>query len=181
MKPGPTVVLSCVLLVPPAVAGVEDTFDYFVNNWNVIGLPDYFYGSRITPDNEMYLANGTAVRIRVGSALTRLSRANGKRARDGWMPIMDVTSSDGAVRYHIAYWATPLPDVKDWQKAFGWPTEGENYLNWVSIQATNTSTAVAEARADVRPDTSAYADRQAPPWGYISPPFESPRKHSRQY
>jgi len=82
----------------------------------------------------MYLAGGTALRVRVGRALTPLSRAQGKRARNGWMPVIEVTAADGPVRYEIAYWATPLPDARDWQKAFNWPTEGENYLNWISIQ-----------------------------------------------
>jgi hypothetical protein len=75
------VLLLCTFVVRPASAGIEDSFDYFVNNWNVVGLPDYMYGSRITPDNEMYLAAGTALRVRVGRALTSLSRAQGKRAR----------------------------------------------------------------------------------------------------
>jgi hypothetical protein len=32
-------------------------------------------------------------------------------------------------------WSTPLPSVKDWQKAFDWPTEGENFLNWIQMGA----------------------------------------------
>ena len=142
MRFAPSLLLSCALLAPSAVADVQDTFDYFVNNWNVVGLPDYFHGSRITPNNELYLDGGTAVRIRVGHTLTPLSRAQGKRALHGWMPIIEVTAMDGAVRYQIAFWVTPRPDAKDWQKAFRWPTEGENYLNWISVQATNTSTEV---------------------------------------
>ena len=34
-----------------AMKSVEH-FDYFSNNWNVVGLKDYIHGSRITPDNE---------------------------------------------------------------------------------------------------------------------------------
>src|ERR1035441_7450254 len=173
MRFAPSLLLSCALLAPSAVADVQDTFDYFVNNWNVVGLPDYFHGSRITPNNELYLDGGTAVRIRVGHTLTPLSRAQGKRALHGWMPIIEVTAMDGAVRYQIAFWVTPRPDAKDWQKAFRWPTEGENYLNWISVQATNTSTEVLEAKADVRPDVAGYTDKLAP--------IKSPRKHTREY
>ena len=173
MKYGLAVLLSCVLLAPSAMAGIEDTFDYFVNNWNVIGLPDYLHGSRITPQNDMYLDGGTAVRIRVGRTLTPLSRAQGKRAMHGWMPIIEVTAEDAPVRYQITYWATPLPDAKDWRKAFSWPSEGENYLNWITVKATNTSRATAEAKADVRPDPACYTDKEAE--------FKSPRKLSRQY
>ena len=60
-------------------------------------------------------------------------------------------ASDGPVRYSVTYWATPLPDVRNWQKAFDWPTEGENYLNWILVQATNTSDQPAEANAEVQP------------------------------
>ena len=173
MKFAWNVLLCCVLPIPSAVAGVEDTFDYFVNNWNVVGLPDYMYGSRITPDNAMYLSGGTAVRIRVGRTLTPLSRKEGKLARDGWMPIIQVTASDGPVRYDVTYWATPLPDSRDWQKAFRWPVETENYLNWITVKATNTSSQTAEAKADVRPDPAGY--KQTPP------DFQSPRKQTRAY
>jgi hypothetical protein len=38
----------------------------------------------------------------------------------------------------VSAWATPLPTVEDWQKAFDWPTEGENYLNWIVVEATNS-------------------------------------------
>lgn len=173
MKFGPLVLLWCILPPASAIAGGEESFDYFVNNWNVIGLPDYLYGSRITPNNEMYLAGGTAIRIRVGRRLTALTRAQGKLARNGWMPILRTTASDGPVRYDIAWWATPLPDARDWQKAFRWPTEGENYLNWISIKATNTSGETVEAKADIRPDPAGHAEKP--------PEFQSPRKHTRGY
>ena len=173
MRFGFWVLLFCTLGVRPASAGVEDSFDYFVNNWNVVGLPDYMYGSRITPDNEMYLAGGTALRVRVGGALTPLSRAQGKRARNGWMPVIEVTAADGPVRYEITYWATPLPNARDWQKAFSWPTEGENYLNWITVRATNTSATAAEAKAEVAPDPAAHPDPLTP--------VQHPRKHTRVY
>ena len=165
--------LLCAFVVPSAYAGVEDNFDYFTNNWNVIGLPDYMYGSRITPDNAVYLADATTLRIRVGRALTPLSRAQGKLAKNGWMPIIEVAAEDGPVRYQITYWATPLPDAKDWQKAFSWPTEGENYLNWITIRATNTSSSPAEAKADVTPDPAGHPNKEAA--------IQHPRKHTRVY
>ena len=163
----------CALLAQFATAAVPDHFDYFVNNWNVIGLPDYLHGSRITPANELHLAGGTAVRIRVGGTLAPLSRAHGKLARNGWMPIMQVAAADGPVRYTISFWATPLPDAGDWQKAFGWPTEGENYLNWISVKAVNTSGAPAEAKAAIQPDPAGYAPRLAQ--------FKSALQHTREY
>ncbi len=46
------------------------------------------------------------------------------------------TEEDG-VRYEFTLWATPLPTVKDWRAAFDWPTEGDNFLNWVRVKATN--------------------------------------------
>ena len=172
MKLRGILLLGCAL-VSAAAGGVEDTFDYFVNNWNVVGLPDYFHGSRITPNNELYLAGGTAVRIRVGSALAPLSRAQGKRAREGWLPIIETSASDGPVRYDITFWATPLPDARDWQKAFGWPTEGENYLNWITVKATNGSGQPAAAVVEVRPDPAGWVDQQAA--------LKIPVKHAREY
>ncbi len=111
-----------------------ENFDYFTNNWNVIGLKDYVHGSRMTPDNQLVLADKVPVQIRIGPDRRPLSRDNPKRLLHGWMPIVVVTADDGPVRYEITMWATPLPDVKDWQQAFDWPTEGENFLNWIRVQ-----------------------------------------------
>jgi len=115
-------------------------FDYFKNNWNVIGLKDYVHGCRITPDDELLLSGKTPIQIRFGVDATPLARKHGKRALFGWMPIMQVTTTDGAVKYDFTYWATPLPSVRDWEKAFYWPTEGENFLCWLQVKVTNTST-----------------------------------------
>jgi hypothetical protein len=163
----------CVLFPALAPAAVEDDFDYFVNNWNVVGLPDYMYGSRITPANELYLAGGTAVKIRTGRNLTPLSRANGKRAREGWMPIIETSAQDGPVRYDITFWATPLPDVRDWRKAFAWPTEGENFLNWIAVKATNTSRERAQAKVELKPDPKAYEPKP--------PVFMTARQQTREH
>ena len=62
------------------------------------------------------------------------------------MPIILFSAQDGAVRYDFTLWATPLPTVKDWKKAYDWPTEGENYLNWIAVKATNTGADRAEAK-----------------------------------
>ena len=126
-----------------ALAG--DPFDYFRNNWNVIGLKDYQRGARVTPDNRLQLAKAT-VQIRVGQNLLPLSRRHGKLAQNGWLPIILITAEDGPVRYDIRLWATPLPTVKDWRRAFDWPTEGENFLNWIQVKATNTGNKEAKAR-----------------------------------
>lgn len=151
--------LFAFLLGPvPALAGQPDeaasealAFDYFANNWNVIGLKDYKDGSRITPENEMLLSDGTAIQVRLGAERTPLSRAHGKRAMDGWLPILLVTETDGPIRLTVTYWATPLPDVTDWRAAFAWPTEGENFLCWIQVAATNTSSEPAVAYAEVGP------------------------------
>ena len=55
------VVLSVIGLVTAALlasAAAADPFDYFDNSWNVIGLKDYEYGARVTPNNEILLAGG---------------------------------------------------------------------------------------------------------------------------
>ena len=127
----------------------EEPFDYFYNNWNVIGLKDYQRGTRVTPDNQLQLEGKSMVGIRVGEALSPLSRRHGKTVQDGWLPIILISAKEGPVRYDITLWATPLPTVKDWQKAFDWPTEGENYLNWIRVKATNTGDTQAEAKVKI--------------------------------
>lgn len=143
------------LLLAPLLCGTsavgqstwpDEPFDYFRNSWNVIALKDYRDGTRVTPDNKLLLANGGQVQFRFGSQLTPLSRKQTKRLLEGWLPVILLSADDGPVHYEFTLWATPLPTVKDWQKAFDWPTEGENFLNWVVVQATNTGTAPAEAK-----------------------------------
>jgi len=150
-----------------------DTFNYFSNDWNVIGLPDYVYGSRITPGSELYLAGGTAVQVRVGRTLQPLRHEQVKQALEGWMPIILVQTADGPVRYEITWWATPLPDSKQWQSAFRWPVETENYLNWIRVRATNTSAGPAAAQAAVQPRQDAYKQK--------IPQFMTGAKHTREY
>jgi len=134
-----------------AIIPQPTNFDYFTNNWNVVGLKDHVYGTRITPDNEMLLARKTPVQVRVGPNHVALSQKDPKLAMDGWMPIIQVGTQDGPIRYEVTFWATPLPDAKDWKKAFDWPTEGENYLNWIRVKATNTSDATAKAEVELGP------------------------------
>lgn len=66
----------------------EEPFDYFHNNWNVIGLKDYQRGTRVAPDNRLELEDKAMVAIRVGKSLSPLSRRHGKTLREGWLPII---------------------------------------------------------------------------------------------
>ena len=148
-------ILLGVLFVTLPSGFAEDVmdFDYFKNNWNVVGLKDYQRGARVMPDNRIMLAGpDVAVQVRFGSRLVPLGRKHTKLAMDGWMPIIVVGADEGAVHYEFTYWATPLPTVKDWRKAFDWPTEGENFLVWVRYKATNTSNTPAEAKVQVKLD-----------------------------
>jgi hypothetical protein len=128
-------------------AGGAEPFDYFANNWNVVGLKDYERGARVTPDNQILLAGlENAVQVHFGHDLAPLSRRHGKLAHEGWMPIIEIAADDGPIRYEFTYWSTPLPTVKDWKKAFDWPTEGENFLVWVGYKAVNRSSRPAAAK-----------------------------------
>ena len=69
-------------------------FDYFANNWNVVGLKDYVHGSRITPDNEVLLSGKTPVQVRVGS---RRAARQARCRRDG-SPAAADRRSDGPPR-----------------------------------------------------------------------------------
>ncbi len=135
---------ACLCLCGPAWA--EEPFDYFSNSWSVIGLRDYNHGTRLTPDNSLLLTEKNGLRLRIGPRETILSRDQTKTLMDGWLPVVLLTANDGAVRYRFTLWATPLPSVRDWQKAFDWPTEGENYLNWIWVKITNTGKEAAPAR-----------------------------------
>jgi hypothetical protein len=129
-----------------AAAGAEEPFDYFANSWSVIGLKDYRHGARVTPKNELLLADGRKLTLRVGGDLDPLSREQTKTCLDGWVPIVLLTARDGAVRYDVTMFATPLPTVKDWRAAFDWPTAGENFLNWIVVKAANGGEGQAEAK-----------------------------------
>jgi hypothetical protein len=137
-----------VLTVCTAAAFGADapSFDYFRNSWNVVGLKDYANGARVAPDNSILLAGKNVLRFRFGRDLTPLSRRQTKTALEGWMPVMRLSACDGAVRYDFRFWATPLPTVKDWQRAFDWPTEGENFLVWATVTVTNTGSQPAAAK-----------------------------------
>jgi len=147
-----SVIVACLLaLMAAAAAGrlvAQEPFDYFRNSWNVIGLKDYSRGARVTPNNKLLLADGE-VQIRLGKSSTPLSRRQTKTLLDGWLPVILLEAEDGPVRYNLTLWATPLPSVKDWRGAFNWPTEGENFLNWIWIKATNTGSTAVEATAVV--------------------------------
>jgi hypothetical protein len=146
-----TIIIGAVLAVGWLTCATEP-FDYFADNWNVIGLRDYQHGSRLSPNNELWLAGRTPIQVCVGRELAPLHRRHGKQALDGWLPILTTAVEDGPVRYQVTFWATPLPDAKDWQAAFQWPTEGENYLNWICVTATNTGRETVSAQATVRPN-----------------------------
>jgi hypothetical protein len=148
--------LTC--LTPAFPARADEPFDYFRNSYSVIGLKDYRDGTRVTPDNQLQLADKATVRLRFGRQLIPLSRRQTKTLREGWMPIVLLTADEGPVRYEFTFWATPLPNVKDWHKAFDWPTEGENFLNWIALKATNTGNSPAEAKVKIdQPGPSATA------------------------
>jgi len=159
---GATCLLMLILCAGASAARSEEPFDYFRNSWNVVGLKDYRGGARITPGNSIQLATG-AVTLGFGRDLTPLSRKQTKLLMDGYLPIILLSASDGPVRYDFTIWATPLPTVKDWQKAFDWPTEGENFLVWVLAKATNTGAAAAEAKVRVQ-QSRAGAEAQLMKW-----------------
>ncbi|NQT37993.1 MAG: hypothetical protein HQ581_10915 [Planctomycetes bacterium] len=139
-----------IVALSPGPATAEEPFGYFRNDYNVIGLKDYESGTRVTPENTLLLAGKRTAVLRCGGQLTPLGRKT-KTAADGWMPIMLIAAEESGVRYDFTLFATPLPTVDDWSKAFDWPTEGENFLNWVVVEMTNTGDkpAVAKVRIDV--------------------------------
>ena len=131
------------------MATATEPFGYFRNDWNVIGLRDYEEGTRITPENRLLISDNREVEIRFGRNLVPLGRKNVKTLLEGWMPVVLVTAQDGAVRYDLRLWASPLPTLNDWRAAFDWPTEGENFLNFVQVRATNTGNVSQKGAVEV--------------------------------
>ena len=155
-------VLTC--LTPASPMQADEPFDYFRNSYSVIGLKDYRDGTRVTPDNRLELAGKQEVQLRFGRQLVPLGRGQTKTLLEGWMPVILLTAEDGPVRYEFTLWATPLPNVKDWQKAFDWPTEGENFLNWIVVKATNTGDLQAEAKVKIEQTGPSVSTADAFAW-----------------
>ncbi len=130
----------------PLALPAAEPFDYFQNSWNVIGLKDYNDGTRVTPQNELLLTNKTRLRISCGPSAMPLSRQQTKTLLEGWLPVILLATEEEGVRYEFTLWATPLPTVKNWKAAFDWPTEGENFLNWVRVRAANPGPVPRDAR-----------------------------------
>ena len=148
--------LAAVLLMhPPGALSAQETgsrtepFDYFRNSWNVIGLKDYNEGTRVTPENELVLANQLKVRLSCGPHRKPLSRRETKTLVEGWLPVVLLDLEEEGVRYEFKLWATPLPTIKDWRAAFDWPVGGENFLNWIQVKASNRGHAPAEAHVQL--------------------------------
>jgi len=128
-----------------------DLFDYFANSWSMIGLRDYQDATRITPENKLVVSDGE-VEIRIGEQHRPLSRKQTKRLLGGWLPVILLEAREGSVSYQFKIWATPLPTVRDWEKAFNWPTEGDNYLNWVWIEVANEGSEPEKAHVGIEGD-----------------------------
>lgn len=176
----PKAVLTLVVVACSLAA--EEPFDYFDNSWNVIGLKDYAHGTRITPDTMLMIgaaagtgeneADKASVRIRFGRDLTPLGRSQTKQLMEGWLPVISLTASDGPVRYEFTLWATPLPSVQDWRRAFDGPAEGENFLSWVLVRATNTGDAVCDGK--LRFEQAGPYEKE----NHIVPSLNAPREFS---
>jgi hypothetical protein len=130
--------------------GADEPFDYFTNSWTVIGLKDYTFGTRITPDSQLVIRDEnnkpSNVLIKFGGQFIPLSAKMTKTLMDGWLPIVCVTAEDGGVVYDFTFWATPLLSLGDWEKAFDWPVEGENFMNWILVKVTNTGRTAAQVK-----------------------------------
>ncbi len=112
----------------------EPPFEYFRNPWQVVGLKDYEHGTRISPDGILQLSAGAQVRLRLGPEARPISAQDTKTLLHGWLPILVTTADEEGVRYQIHYFATPLTTVNDWNAAFCWPSEGEDFLTWILVQ-----------------------------------------------
>ncbi len=141
---------AVLILVAPAKA--EQPFDYFSNSRSVVGLKDYDTGVRINPDNTF-----DGVQIKVGPELKPITADCKKTLLNGWMPITVLRTKEGDVAYDSTIWVSPLPTARDWRKAYDWPVDGEKYLLWVMVKATNTGKQPVEAKASIADKTFTWA------------------------
>ena len=125
-------------------------FEYFRNNWTVVGLKDYERGTRVTPDNQLLLAGKDRVTISVGDPPAALGRRPVKTLEEGWLPVVVFSAVEAGVRYDFAVWASPLPSTTDWLKAYDGPAAGEDFLTWVEVRVSNESPGRAKARVRLR-------------------------------
>ena len=169
--------LATAAIASSSAAGSRPPFDYFRNNWSVVGLKDYERGTRVTPDNQLLLAGRDRVTISIGDSLAPLSRRQGKTLEEGWLPVVLLTAAEAGVRYDFAVWASPLPSVPDWQKGFDAPVAGENFLTWVAVTASNDGPHDASARVRLRRWTAAedYA-KVVEPAGPVREELPPPQK-----
>jgi hypothetical protein len=81
--------IACAVLMLAALLAVADgePFDYFASAWGLIGLKDYRDATRVTPANQLLLANKTRLQLRIGPQLAPPSRAQTKTLLDGWLPV----------------------------------------------------------------------------------------------
>jgi len=138
----PWVIVIWSILISPVCA--EQPFDYFTNSYSVVGLKDYETGVRIHPNNQF-----AGVQIKIGPSLKPLTAEHKKTLLKGWMPIVVINAQADDVAYESTIWVTPLPTAKDWKKAFDWPVEGEKYLLWVAVKATNIGKKKVVAKASI--------------------------------
>jgi hypothetical protein len=151
-------------------AQAAEPFNYFVNDWNVVGLKDYRFGTRLSPNHKLLIGQpewrteekAATVQIRFGRDLKLPSRQQNRTCIENWIPVFQCTAPDGDVQYDFTIWATPLPSVKDWKKAYDWPTEGEDYLTWIWVKIRNQGTAPAPARLKFEQAWSDWSRKQWP-------------------
>ncbi len=136
-----------------SASGADEPFDYFSNSWTVIGLKDYSFGTRITPDNKLVIRDEnnkpSQIMIKFGRRLTPLTAQMTKTLMESWLPVVSVTAEDGKVAYEFIFWTTPLPSAREWEKAFDWPVEGENFMNWILVKIKNTGRTASEVKFQV--------------------------------
>jgi hypothetical protein len=132
----------------------EEPFRYFVNDFGIVGVKNYNRGTRISPYNRLMMVGDSVrseheytatVQMRFGKDLRPLGLRHTKTNMEGWIPVVLLTARENQVRYDLKIWATPLPSVKDWKRAYDWPTEGDNFLTWIWLHVTNEGDTPAAA------------------------------------
>ncbi|MCS7238678.1 MAG: hypothetical protein NZ899_10475 [Thermoguttaceae bacterium] len=119
-------------------------FEYFRNPWTVVGLKDYAAATRVSPEGKLHLPDGRQVVIRLGPEAQPFPRHGFAALCDGWLPIVCFRAEYGGIAYEVAYWASPLPEVKNWEEAYAWPVAGDGYSTWIRVLGVNRGTASAE-------------------------------------
>jgi len=143
------VLVAMGLLVAQPIWGATP-HSYFRNPWGCVGLHDYPDGTRISPSYALVFPTGREARLLIGPERRPPSRDAVCTLSRGYLPITEVTCSEGGVTYRIEVFAAPMPTGAGGPLArFHYSGGSGNYITYVRCLMRNESGTTAPAAFEV--------------------------------